>query len=166
MIDVERAEREIARALAVADYPARYYWQTAERVAGAVTTLQAVTAAQAPTSAILHVKTIDALHGEAAQMRADQARVELWSQASTIAALHGPPPGGIRAWRAAVMAVLHSWATVEDEDRWVASLPSCDAGCKAGDEWSQVGHKIECRRGRAWRRQYKISRGPIDQEES
>jgi hypothetical protein len=55
--------------------------------------------------------------------------------------------------------VLHSWAKAEDEDRWVATLPPCDAECVWRDEeFSQSSHLIGCARGRAWRERYKMDR--------
>jgi len=149
---VHLAQQQMARALAEDNPAARHYWQTAEGMAQAAASLD-----EAPTTVTLHRITIDALHEQAARHRSDATRVDTWSHASAVAARALPTVrGSIQAWRNAVMNVIHSWAIAEDEDRWIADLPACDQPCRAGDEWAQIGHRTDCRRGRAWRARYKL----------
>lgn len=103
---------------------------------------------------VLFTMTMDELHARAVQARQIESRTETWVQATFSAQI-----GYGDTARNTVLRVLHSWAKAEDEDRWVATLPPCDAECVWRDEeFSQSSHLIGCARGRAWRERYKMDR--------
>jgi hypothetical protein len=132
-----------------------YFWQVWREVLREWQRGRKPGAYPAPAEERLFLMVLGALEIRAYQEDQDRTRQDVWQEALQSALVMY----GADADRDEVFTILRAWALVDEEDRWAAALPPCDAECQQqpqSGEFSQIRHTIGCSRGLAWRMRYKL----------